>query len=315
MNKLKSIFTGHSRKKEKNENGRVIDFSFKKLFEYPYDSIIVIEPEEIGTLKLDHNFITTLPQDILDLRKLHSIFLKFIDLSSNKLRDLSDCGFEHLDFLTSLNLTNNQLESVPLSLFKCHKLKHLGLAHNLLKRIPEEIVNLCNLEMLTLNDNNILEISKCLRSLRRLESITLYGNKFNEALQFVYLPQSLKYCVTSVPFSDTFNPCSEFLNSLDLRDAHKNSLEKSLSNLSISDESLENVCSIPPPISKHAADFCTSPTKSPNVCQLCGDYIYPENEMSEELNKIEQIENSEMQDSQEKWHKFCYEVWNTSINV
>lgn len=85
-------------------------------------------------------------------------------------------GIESLDFLTSLDLSDNEFELFPLELLKLNSLETLSFGGNQLKTLPPEIRDLVNLKDLFLGDNELETIPAEIGSLAALINLYLDDN-------------------------------------------------------------------------------------------------------------------------------------------
>ena len=98
-----------------------------------------------------------------------------LDLSNGKLASFSYSSKIHKE-ITRINLSNNDLDSIPSFVFKMENLRHINLSYNHLKSISEGISKLYRLRSLNLKDNNFNEIPVAVRHLRELEVLILINN-------------------------------------------------------------------------------------------------------------------------------------------
>lgn len=84
-----------------------------------------------------------------------------------------------------LNLSDNNLRSIPWWVFLMPQLTELNLRNNFISNIPSEIANLTKLEVLDLTINHIKTIPDAIGNLSKLEKLQL---DFNE---IVFIPQSI----------------------------------------------------------------------------------------------------------------------------
>ncbi|XP_051259246.1 leucine-rich repeat-containing protein 40 [Dicentrarchus labrax] len=105
-------------------------------------------------------------------------------LSSNQLTQLSD-DIRLLPGLTTLDLHDNQLTSLPSALGELQELQQLRLSHNQLRSLPVEVCTLKNLCSLTLQQNLLESLPEELGQLENLTELDLSNNHLND------LPSSL----------------------------------------------------------------------------------------------------------------------------
>jgi len=99
-----------------------------------------------------------------------------LDLSNRKLTSLP-AEITWLTNLTSLNLRGNQLTSVPAEITRLTNLTSLDLGGNQLTRVPAEIMQLTNLTMLDLRENQLTSVPPEITQLTNLRSLYLSRNQ------------------------------------------------------------------------------------------------------------------------------------------
>ncbi|XP_058821803.1 chaoptin [Topomyia yanbarensis] len=150
-----------------------------------------IEPmafAEIGhslcSLRMSHGLgaqMAQLPQEAF--RQL--VALEALDLSNNKLRTLSDSSFHFMKNIVSLELHDNQIESLPKGIFQSdihRKLAVVSLRYNSLKQLQtHSFVDLEELDSIYLDDNRIETIERrAFMNLDSLKLLNLRGNKLSK---------------------------------------------------------------------------------------------------------------------------------------
>uniref|UniRef100_A0A8C7Q482 Leucine-rich repeat-containing protein 40 n=1 Tax=Oncorhynchus mykiss TaxID=8022 RepID=A0A8C7Q482_ONCMY len=100
-------------------------------------------------------------------------------LSSNKLEALSE-DVKLLPALTVLDVHDNQLTSLPISIGELQHLQKLSLSHNKLKEFPEEIWSLKNLTCLQLQQNLLEHLPEGVGLLTNLDDIDLSNNQLTD---------------------------------------------------------------------------------------------------------------------------------------
>ena len=71
--------------------------------------------------------------------------------------------------LQVLNLSNNQLQSLPAEIGNLHNLQKLDLSNNQLQSLAAEIGNLCNLKELNLSNNQLQTLPAKIGNLHNLK--------------------------------------------------------------------------------------------------------------------------------------------------
>ncbi|MGJ8679170.1 leucine-rich repeat-containing protein kinase family protein [Paraglaciecola sp.] len=132
----------------------------------------------VTKLSLSEN-LSEFPMEILTLADS----LEILDLSNNQLNTLP----KELKQLTQLKIifaSNNHFEVLPSVLGECENLEMIGFKTNQIKQVPAESLPK-NLRWLILTDNNIETLPESLGHRPRLQKLALAGN------QLTRLPQSM----------------------------------------------------------------------------------------------------------------------------
>ncbi|KAK7881275.1 hypothetical protein WMY93_029684 [Mugilogobius chulae] len=160
--------------------------------------------QNIEELQLNYNHITTLTDDCL----IHYPALTTLSLACNELQTIQPTAFQNSQFLTSLNLANNNLyvgyqdssealktlpmlnaldlsenkldeEMTAVLLENLTSVEYLNLSGNLVQRLDENIFShLYHLKELDLQRNVLFEIDNAFHSNRKLERLNLAFNNF-----------------------------------------------------------------------------------------------------------------------------------------
>jgi Leucine-rich repeat (LRR) protein len=101
--------------------------------------------------------------------------LRILDLRNNNLTQLP-LSLEDLQSLEQLYLDSNRLSSLPHSVGSLQRLLILSVRKNNLAQLPGSLPLLVNLQQLFVTDNAIKEIPLMLGSLRGLKKLDLSGN-------------------------------------------------------------------------------------------------------------------------------------------
>ncbi|XP_057668841.1 protein flightless-1 [Diorhabda carinulata] len=131
----------------------------------------------LRTLNLRHNNIKTsgIPAELFHLEELSTL-----DFSHNNLKEVPE-GLDKAKSLLVLNLSNNQIESIPNSLFiNLTDLLFLDLSENNLETLPPQTRRLANLQTLILNNNPLGHFQlRQLPSLLNLETLHMRNTQRN----------------------------------------------------------------------------------------------------------------------------------------
>jgi len=107
-----------------------------------------------------------------------------LDLSINNLVSLPD-EMDQLKNLTQLYVHNNKLKTVPNVIYKLKNLTELNMGGNEIESISEEIGNLTKLTILWLDDNQLTSMPEAIGNLTKLTRLYLSGNELTS------LPKSI----------------------------------------------------------------------------------------------------------------------------
>ncbi|XP_074523998.1 leucine-rich repeat-containing protein 40 [Halichoeres trimaculatus] len=131
------------------------------------------EQSDLTKLLLSSNQLTELSDDIKLLPGLTTL-----DLHDNQLSSLPSAVGE-LQELQQLRLSHNQLKTLPVEVCTLKSLRSLTLQQNLLESLPEELGNLENLTELDLSNNNLKCLPSSLGDLTCLQKLSLCHNKLS----------------------------------------------------------------------------------------------------------------------------------------
>ncbi|XP_076808004.1 protein flightless-1 homolog [Clavelina lepadiformis] len=173
-------------------------------------------PEELGTLKkleevsVCKNELTSLHGDLASLPGLKSI-----KASHNKLKDASiPSDIFALDDLSTLDLSHNQLTTVPAELEACRTILVLNISHNEIETIPPQLfINLTDLLHLDVSNNKLETLPPQLRRLLHLKVLVLNDNPLLHA-QLRQLPSLSS--LTTLYLRNTQRNISNFPSNLDM---------------------------------------------------------------------------------------------------
>ncbi len=156
---------------------------------------------QITKLQLSEG-ITDFPLEILELADT----LEVLDLSNNQLSSLPD-EFSRLANLKIVFMSNNRFESLPEVLGRCPKLEMVGFKSNQISTVAEQ--SLPNqLRWLILTDNEITQLPDSLGERTRLQKLALAGN------QLTALPQTMAQCHNLQLLRISANKLTEFPHQL-----------------------------------------------------------------------------------------------------
>lgn len=156
-------------------------FDLKNLAEVDLSNNVLCSiPDAIGTLTnlthlvLRNNVLTDndFPKDLSGLA--HN--LKYLNLSGNNLTSIPPPILQ-LTGLRDLFIGGNQIEEVPPGIKELSRLRFLYLGGNLLRKLPAEICRLEHLRALTLCNNRLASLPDCICRLKKLRVLHLHSNK------------------------------------------------------------------------------------------------------------------------------------------
>uniref|UniRef100_A0A8D8S4Y6 Protein flightless-1 n=1 Tax=Cacopsylla melanoneura TaxID=428564 RepID=A0A8D8S4Y6_9HEMI len=136
-------------------------------------------PEELGKLqKLEHlsivnNNLEKLFGELTELQCLRTLNLRY-----NKIKNSGiPVDLFHLEDLTTLDLSHNNIKSIPDALENAKSLLVLNLSHNTINNIPNSLfMNLTDLLFLDLSNNNLEALPPQMRRLTMLQTLVLDNN-------------------------------------------------------------------------------------------------------------------------------------------
>ncbi|MGB1206135.1 MAG: COR domain-containing protein [Chitinophagales bacterium] len=171
--------------------------------------IVKEKRKQTGSLDLSFEFLFKVPEEIIELKHLHSL-----NLTNNHLSDYS--FLENLVHLQTLNLGSNQISDYSF-LANLHNLTTLDLRSNEISDISF-LANLHNLTTLYLSYNEVLDIS-FLANLHNLTTLDLSYNEISDISFLVNLHNLTTLDLRSNEISDiSFLANLSNLTSLDLSD-------------------------------------------------------------------------------------------------
>ncbi len=133
-----------------------------------------IKNPEHDYLSLDNLYLTKIPTIIFT----HPAFshTKLLNLSQNQLTTLPS-EICRLTNLQQLNLNNNRLTTLPAEIGNLTNLQELYLYENQLTTLPAKIVNLTNLQQFNLGGNRLTTLPAKIVNLTNLQQFNLSGNR------------------------------------------------------------------------------------------------------------------------------------------
>lgn len=148
--------------------------------------------ETLEVLDLSHNQLSALPSDFGRLKKLKILFLSFnkfthlpteiadcpqLEMIGFKANQISEVAENSLPLTTRwLILTENQIEQLPSTMGRLHRLKKLALAGNKLTSLPDSMADCHDLELVRLSANQLSHLPDWLFRLPQLTWLAFAGN-------------------------------------------------------------------------------------------------------------------------------------------
>ncbi len=159
---------------------------------------VLILKDTLEVLNLGGNHISSLPESILNLKRLRILFLGsnefdsippflgqmgslfMLSFKSNRVTLVpEECLSPSIGWLI---LTDNKISHLPSSIGRLHGLRKLMLANNQLKTLPNELANCRELELIRLSRNELIELPTWLLQLPKLSWLAVAGNPGSASL-------------------------------------------------------------------------------------------------------------------------------------
>ena len=149
-----------------------LDLSYNRLLRLPDVDKCFAGSIRLETLKLDHNHITHLTDEVGQLTRLHTLDLEYNDITALPLE------IGAMACLSMLKLKGNKIPSVPSEMACLRSLKTLELSDNKLSRIPPALSTLICLESLDVSRNALgsTPLSATIGLIPNLTELRLTGN-------------------------------------------------------------------------------------------------------------------------------------------
>lgn len=107
----------------------------------------------------------------------HAATLLRLDLSANRISDLSEAFLDNIPLLEALDIHSNRLESLPWYFPRIRHLTKLNVANNRLRKFPQMLLEMENLIQLDLSFNYLDELPNEISRLRSLIELKITGNR------------------------------------------------------------------------------------------------------------------------------------------
>ncbi|HAS41895.1 MAG TPA: hypothetical protein DCS93_15550 [Microscillaceae bacterium] len=164
---------------------------FQQLFHHIFS---IIETHSLAQLEKKYDLafsIQNLPLEALELFDFSSQLLPYLkEIDASFLEHDNPIWVKSLTQITSLDLRNQKLSSVPHALLRLPNLKELKLDNNNITFLPAEIHQLSKLEVLTLTRNQLTELPAEIGLLPQLKTLKVSHNQLKTFPQDIFwLPQ------------------------------------------------------------------------------------------------------------------------------
>lgn len=147
----------------------------------------LIHAQKTGVIQINSLDLAVFPKQIQDIAELRFDAQKWwdivpitkLDLSNNSIKEVPS-EIANLKDLVSFRMQNNQLESLPETLFLIETLKSVDCTHNKIKRLPPTVTYSFSLVELTMKDNLLDLLPVSYEKLNHLEILDLSHNKLTK---------------------------------------------------------------------------------------------------------------------------------------
>jgi Leucine-rich repeat (LRR) protein len=182
----------------------------------------------LQTLKLSNNQIKNISNRFYNFLTSSTRFkfrLANLYLDKNQITDLGFLVNPFLEFLSTIDLSSNQIEAVSSDYFKNLKsLSHLYLSNNKIQTIGSNTFMNSKLELLDLSNQNSQFVFDMKDMNSNVNSIFLSGNNLNN-LKFKKLPRLEKLVMSNVTTYSSLSMRFDFINTVIILDLSCNTIE------------------------------------------------------------------------------------------
>lgn len=175
---------------------QILRLSQNSLTDFPLSLRNLRMKDTLNELLLDGNLLSSFPMEIA--RCCHQIW--FLNLSGNQLRTIP-VEINQLQNLEKLFLSGNELQQLPESLTSLKRLRNLKCDHNQLNRLPIGMGNLAELTYLDVSFNRLQTLPTSMQMLQELQSVYANDNCLSEPPPAFF--RSTCFCeYSNNPFND-----------------------------------------------------------------------------------------------------------------
>ena len=174
------LLENYSELKEFFSRCYIVDFDKTPLCTYSIEQL-----ENLSTLSIRHKHVSEIPLSISLLQSLVNL-----DISWNELSSIPEFVFK-LPNLRFLNISHNHLNLISPLIAKLPQLVSLDLSYNDLSEFPDSMGSLLNLQSLSLNSNRIAIVPSILGKLKSLISLDVSDNKLFDLPELIFSLQNL----------------------------------------------------------------------------------------------------------------------------
>ena len=175
--------------KWKNTKGDVYDFQFeiskkesywdyikknRSLFEYTNIKKAIKHKNDVLSIDLANQSLSTLPNNLSNLKKIVSF-----NLMGNNFKEFPSV-LGKLTTLNEISLSSNNIINVGSEIRDLKNLRILILNFNNLKELPKEIGDLTNLLYLEVGSNQLTHLPTEIKNLKKLQELHIEGNKLSD---------------------------------------------------------------------------------------------------------------------------------------
>lgn len=145
-----------------------LDTSHLNLLEWPPELLIL---PGVRNIKANNNKLITIPDISKTFRQLETL-----NLSRNNIIELNNIKFSNFIVLKTIDISRNNIESLPIEITKLVLLSTLLLQYNKLNNFPNNMNELLNLKYLDVSYNCLEYIGDKLEYIPKLETLNLSNN-------------------------------------------------------------------------------------------------------------------------------------------